>query len=1314
VSADKGVIPAPPGDGPPTLLTVGSNGQVSTVRPAERDEEGWQQSSVPGFRAWPLAAARDASGALVLAGASSERPEQLVWVREEETGWSEVTPAYENPGPIRGVDLTLWEGQLWVAIAQGETAPYDLEVGTLLSGEHSDDYGVNISLSDGHMAFGRNDQGQLGLYLFQQPQLYAVPDSKFETRVYNDHHSGAHMDVSFWRAATSPGQHRLGDSAQPGYGDASGVVAVVEVADDPADPLLAEPTGASLVWTSHHSGSHAHGSLWHLDPPEGYVALGDVAQDGYDQPNTSPFRAVRADLAAPATTYVKGNRVTKHGKEYPEDYNQNLIWANWGKHGGERCSVDRITPTGEGSLTGCFSAHNNWQEPDNEVHCLATDLTTPSVVLFLELGSVSNTPVRVTAPGPGALSRFAEATPDEGGTQVVGLFGSALYERSGNGWTALGGPGFRDAALAASADGNLVLFAVGTDHALYYARRTGASWAPWAEIVTGTSFVTVSAALDSSGEPIAFAVDSGNSLHLVDQDPDSTDWRHAEVEQEAGTAVRELEAWAASLSFSDASGPLIGKSLELWSDRPVMAEIGGRAAFLDPGTRLAGTTGDGGVLMVQVETGTLDAPVLSARIEGMAKDAEPLTVELNAEVQQRLRTLDGPALLSAPNSPLSGTSWDNPDSANAVAEAVRETMALGAALPSGTPSSDTFPGTRQTAQLTQPRWQISFADGVPRLSHLDEEEMARVKERHTSMAMAGRSWSHFGGSWGDIWDEIEDGAAELWEITVDTIEDGAHKVISAIEATIEFVIDGANYIYTHTVALVDQVFDVVAGIFKKIGAGFEELFNWLGNLFSWPDILLTQKVIQSALTTTLDYLPKAVDQERQELDATIATLSANFQKWLSELDSSKPDILTQSTGSLTSSEGKKVGAAGGAAQVHNPMLVGLVHHVAGATDPSPRPPTATSSPLSELQQKLEAVGNQLLNLPGLEQAVDDLKTYTNEPGSAVEAPLDSLFTIVKDLAALIVQASEVGLTAFLDALFGAIEWAIEQVSQLLTKGWEIPLLAPIYNYLVGGSGDTVSFVQILSLAAAIPATAIYKVLSGGEAPYPDDASVQAFEKGFTVDWLLSRTAAVTDSAPTPALAADTSSPAWMETADKVLAAAFSGGFFIRGLLETVPFGFLTAGKPVPLPLAGAVVGLRLFTGAAGTPYLSDNVTNTTAARWMLGMSLGPVASGTLVLGGVPWLSSVNLTLAGLVRSGLSIKVFLDSSDGSNAAADLELAESLIGATTTQTLHFLVWPNVLDVPQVKVIYGALLLVLGGLNGAGSEAVAVLHAARAYGT
>ncbi|KID82410.1 DUF946 domain-containing protein [Metarhizium guizhouense ARSEF 977] len=133
------------------------------------------------------------------------------------------------------------------------------------------------------------------------------------TQRWNDAGSGASRNGGFWHP-NSDGEFRpVGSVGVGNHKDINGSYSAVLIAHNPAatqtanaegmyESPLASPIGYTQIWTDAGSKAKKNGSFWRPIPPNGYVALGDVAQNGWlPAPSVGDVWCVRRDLAVPGS-----------------------------------------------------------------------------------------------------------------------------------------------------------------------------------------------------------------------------------------------------------------------------------------------------------------------------------------------------------------------------------------------------------------------------------------------------------------------------------------------------------------------------------------------------------------------------------------------------------------------------------------------------------------------------------------------------------------------------------------------------------------------------------------------------------------------------------------------------------------------------------------------------------------------------------------------------------------------------------------------------------------------------------------------------
>ncbi|KAM0246280.1 hypothetical protein ACHAQJ_010283 [Trichoderma viride] len=131
-------------------------------------------------------------------------------------------------------------------------------------------------------------------------ELIAMTTTSFSQR-WNDRGSGATRDGGFWHPNSQDDFRPLGSVGVPNYSDINGNYSAILIKANPNGtgdlPPVASPTGYTQVWKDEKSGAAKDGSFWRPIPPNGYVALGDVArQEWSPAPSQNDVWCVREDL----------------------------------------------------------------------------------------------------------------------------------------------------------------------------------------------------------------------------------------------------------------------------------------------------------------------------------------------------------------------------------------------------------------------------------------------------------------------------------------------------------------------------------------------------------------------------------------------------------------------------------------------------------------------------------------------------------------------------------------------------------------------------------------------------------------------------------------------------------------------------------------------------------------------------------------------------------------------------------------------------------------------------------------------------------
>lgn len=178
--------------------------------------------------------------------------------------------------------------------------------------------------------------------------------------MYNDKNSGSTLDGSFYRTVAPDDCFSLGDYAHASYDDPN--LQSIRVIKPLEKDVVRYPVDFERVWIDKGSGAKMDGSFWRPIPQPGYVALGTVAQKGYDKPDIKVVVCVREDLVAPAMV-ANNIWLNKKGEDEVRGDSRFAAWA--------------VEPADSSGLRcGTFLGRaDSWDRPsnDSQLPCLKED-----------------------------------------------------------------------------------------------------------------------------------------------------------------------------------------------------------------------------------------------------------------------------------------------------------------------------------------------------------------------------------------------------------------------------------------------------------------------------------------------------------------------------------------------------------------------------------------------------------------------------------------------------------------------------------------------------------------------------------------------------------------------------------------------------------------------------------------------------------------------------------------------------------------------------------------------------------------------------
>lgn len=1151
VSALGQVVTVLDGDGRVNVLTVGTGDTLYCIYEDPASDTGWSQVStglgtLPGV---PFTATLAPDNSLLVIVPISG---QTLEFTSRPAGSTTFGPPQTVSCPVPALEIVSVKAQtsgsqlyalVTYATAGSATGPYMTMI--------ADWAGTSTNLMLNYPA-GAQDGPTIDLIQTAQgPAIGAVITPQLYTSLCNSYHQvytsersendfTTHDTVSFWRPLPPGGWYPVGDLAVggPDYLSTPSTPVLTMSAQGnvnnpltPNSPVLLPVTSAGgwqQYWLDTDSDARDDGTIWKMGSPwpsdaapsSQYVALGDAMvgnHDSSDSPqNYNTYVMVRRDLVVEG---VASNPQSGCTQSPPELCNQNLVYIAENDRGMIPVAVDSITAGTNGVASNTFFTHVNdgFALPATPVFTLPeTPLYSVAVAYsFDQYSALGAVPTALGGNSPLAVRQYAWALDANGVSQLLALLtDQKLYALQGGQWLPLelsDSPNtYLQLAATCDAGGCLEVFALGTDRQVWHLRQgtPGGSWeTPAVCLTSGNTIGALATVRDADGNSRAFVVTADEQLLQLMQDEDSGTWEQTEVELASTSNIVELDTWSVQLTVRDADGNLQPDvEVSVWSDGACAALVNGDGQILDANNPVTATTNGVGVVTVTVEALTLTSPLLYFRTPDMTSD-ESLLVQPNATLQGVLATATADDLVT--NLGL------DPDVAAAVVTPINKAMSLSPAAPPTltrvrglTGRMRTLPGVHRVnaEQAAQYRrldiskgmmghWQLDFSSGKPVYRELSAEDVAAHQARHARMPRAQDFWSWLD-SLGDLVEAIWNEVVQVTNLVVTTVGD-------AVQAAFDLVIDGITYVFNATITFIEDAFNLVVSIFESIGAAFQQFVEWLGFIFAWDDMVRTGDAVTYTLDQGLSFLSGAASGLQTLVDGWLAGAKQNVDSTFGNMISLLSGSGNGSMDAVTSTYAPEPPAQLDDIDGTNVLMDGVVNNADQAELVLPQGqrlaigPTLSAALDTFLSQAQAAAASVQANpaYTNTTSSLDGGDASSNSNGFLANAAA-SLLQLIQELLDAVITAIQ----GALDAVCGGLGDLMSGMQALLTAELDIPFVSALYQFVTGKDSGP-SLLDLMSMVIAVPATILYKLVTQ-TAPFPDDASVTAFQQAFTADALL--------------------------------------------------------------------------------------------------------------------------------------------------------------------------------------------------------------------
>ena len=575
-------------------------------------------------------------------------------------------------------------------------------------------------------------------------------------------------------------------------------------------------------------------------------------------------------------------------------------------------------------------------------------------------------------------------------------------------------------------------------------------------------------------------VATNNGIEHIRYNSDSEQWDSGSIMvKSANQKIYEYNAYASEITFFTEEGnPCPGLNLELWTPEYKELSVNDRIYKVSPDHKITAQTDMMGKLHIVQSATSLNSADIVFKIAG-ANDDNHYVIKQNEKHKERLSNITAQSLLEArkdDGSYLIVQEYRQEQVLNHVADAMHRV--LNASLPdrkmqiSNSLIAHNSPldiccynsdPTMMLNRIPNPRaigsFEIVFTDNDVLFRTLSAEEY-----NNACLEAENGFFSFFK----DMFRAIADGIVKVTKIVVNAVEE-------AVNATIHFVEDAVAKIGNFVIKTVQEVVNLAESIFTAIKTFFVDIVHWLGILFNWQDILKTQEFLAQALNDTFRRMSVVMKENRGKVQARFKTAEKEVQDAFATIKA---------------------------------KLDPSINIRQGPEERSPDDPYLVGSSNNIVHSKLMANGNQTgliddgqlenINMDILDRLLLKMQEVTSSTGTSLQKAQDYFEKAIAN--ELILQNILCGMVEMVEALVEAVLSATEAVVLTIIDGIEellsllsiclntkikIPFLSELFYSLCH---QEMTILNVGTLLLAVPITVIYKIISGGQAPFAIELS----------------------------------------------------------------------------------------------------------------------------------------------------------------------------------------------------------------------------------
>lgn len=552
-----------------------------------------------------------------------------------------------------------------------------------------------------------------------------------------------------------------------------------------------------------------------------------------------------------------------------------------------------------------------------------------------------------------------------------------------------------------------------------------------------------------SSSNVLFAQVGGNELVQFTQDATTSEWTKRPIMLPTTDMDKYVEftSFTSQVCITDDKGMgLPNVEALLTAPRPVSVYVDNKYCTLTPDVPIRATTDAAGALNIVQEVKSLAGVKVCVAVDGATFEIDP-----SAKAMGKIANITkGSDLASIMVTKSDGSQKPlvpgdvSEEARNAAAKQLAQLVKLKSSVPD---TAAPAWGGAQTTEMAS----VSAAQAQPILS--GHGSISLINSAAYGLAVASGdmfAWLR------SAWDSVTN-----WAI---------HQAARGLE----FVIEIGEKIYRTIIDCVGALVEAIELVWSSIKVVFEDLYNWLGALFNWKDIMRTHKVTKHVVKRRLQMAVDSLDGAKDFCDQTFIHIEDMINS-LTDVTDPGETIGTQLDNGQRSVKANS-----------NPQNNWAIQHIKNGVKSShtvAKESSVFDAGLEAVQDIMEELGNMV------KEEGAHVETMVKQLQEQILEQYDSLTwdKIVKRLLGIFSGFVIKSARNLLGKIIGVIKALVQGALNILDGALHIPILSTLYREI---TGNELTVLDLSLWAGAIVATIGFK-LRWKRAPYPDDDMVES-------------------------------------------------------------------------------------------------------------------------------------------------------------------------------------------------------------------------------